>query len=699
MHPEVIRDRPGPCPKCGMALEPIVRSHADLTDQPNPELIDMTRRFWIGVGLGAPVFLLAMGDLVTSGALGRRLGLGLVNWIELVLATPVVLWCGLPFFQRMWASLVNASPNMFTLIGLGVGAAYGYSVVATVAPAIFPTGFQMGGVVETYFDTAVVITVLVLLGQVFELRARYRTSTAIRELLDLAPKTARVVRGDREEDAPLSAVQIGDVLRVRPGEKVPVDGVVLDGSSAVDEAMVTGESIPVEKRDGDRVIGATIATTGSFTMRAERVGEDTVLSQIVRMVSEAQRTRAPIQRLADRIAEYFVPAVVLSAVLTFVAWSAWGPAPRLAHGLVNGVAVLIIACPCALGLATPMAILVGTGQGAKAGVLIRDAEALELLGRVDTLVIDKTGTLTEGRPDVTTVESTSDLTENDLLQLAAAIERGSQHPLAAAIVTAAEARGLALAAVSDFRSTAGKGVVGTISGKHVALGSIQMLADQGIDAGILMRRADELRQDGQTVLAVAIDDRPAGLIAVADRIRPSTIEAVRLLKADGLRLMMLTGDNRVTATAIASKVGIEDVRAEVLPDDKREVIEQLLGEGRLVAMAGDGINDAPALARSTVGIAMGTGTDIAMESAGITLIKSDLRALLRARRLSRATLRNIRQNLFLAFVYNTLGIPIAAGALYPVFGLLISPIWASAAMTFSSLSVIGNSLRLRSVDL
>jgi Cu+-exporting ATPase len=699
MHPEVIRDRPGPCPKCGMALEPIVSSHADLADQPNPELIDMTRRFWIGVGLGAPVFLLAMGDMLTSGEFGRRLGLGWVNWIELVLATPVVLWCGRPFFERMWASFANASPNMFTLIGLGVGAAYGYSVVATVAPSIFPAGFRMGGVVETYFDTAVVITVLVLLGQVFELRARYRTSTAIRELLGLAPKTARVVRGDREEDVPLSAVQIGDVLRVRPGETVPVDGVVLDGASAVDESMVTGESIPVEKRYGDRLIGATIATTGSFTMRAERVGEDTVLAQIVRMVSEAQRTRAPIQRLADRIAEYFVPAVVLSAVLTFVAWSAWGPAPRLAHGLVNSVAVLIIACPCALGLATPMAILVGTGQGAKAGVLIRDAQALELLGRVDTLVIDKTGTLTEGRPDVTTVESTSDLTENDLLQLAAAVERGSQHPLAAAIVMAAEARGLALPAVSDFGSTAGKGVVGTISGKHVTLGSVQMLADHGIDSGILMRRADELRQDGQTVLAVAIDDRPAGLIAVADRIRLSTTEAVRLLRADGLRLMMLTGDNRVTATAIASKLGIEDVRAEVLPDDKRKVIEQLLAEGRLVAMAGDGINDAPALARATVGIAMGTGTDIAMESAGITLMKSDLRALLRARRLSRATLRNIRQNLFLAFVYNTVGIPIAAGALYPFFGLLISPIWASAAMTFSSLSVIGNSLRLRSVDL
>jgi Cu+-exporting ATPase len=682
-----------------MALEPIVSSHADVTDQPNPELIDMTRRFWTGAGLGAPVLLLAMGDMLTSGELGRRLGLGWVNWIELVLATPVVLWCGLPFFERMWASLVNASPNMFTLIGLGVGAAYGYSVVATAAPGIFPAGFRMDGVVETYFDTAVVITVLVLLGQVFELRARYRTSTAIRELLGLAPKTARVVGGDREEDVPLSAVQIGDVLRVRPGEKVPVDGVVLEGASAVDESMVTGESIPVEKRDGDRVIGATIATTGSFTMRADRVGEETVLAQIVRMVSEAQRTRAPIQRLADRIAEYFVPAVVLSAVLTFVAWSAWGPAPRLAHGLVNGVAVLIIACPCALGLATPMAILVGTGQGAKAGVLIRDAEALELLGRVDTLVIDKTGTLTEGRPNVTTVESTSDFTENDLLQLAAAVERGSQHPLAAAIVMAAEARGLALPAVADFRSTAGKGVVGTISGKHVALGSVQMLADHGINAGLLLRRADELRKDGQTVLVVAIDDRPAGLIAVADRIRPSTIEAVRLLKADGLRLMMLTGDNRITATAIASKLGIEDVRAEVLPDDKREVIEQLLGGGRLVAMAGDGINDAPALARATVGIAMGTGTDIAIESAGITLMKSDLRALLRARRLSRATLRNIRQNLFLAFVYNTVGIPIAAGALYPFFGLLISPIWASAAMTFSSLSVIGNSLRLRSVDL
>jgi len=697
MHPEVISDRPGACPKCGMALEPRV---VGLEDAPNPELVDMTRRFWIGVLLALPVFVLTMGDMLTGGSLTHRLGSSAVNWIELVLATPVVVWCGKPFFERMWASFVNVSPNMFTLIGIGVGAAYVFSAVATIAPRLFPEGFRMNGAAEapTYFDTAVVIVVLVLLGQVLELRARQRTGAAVRHLLGLAPKTARIVRGGREEDVPLASVQVGDRIRVRPGEKVPVDGTVVEGTCAVDEAMVTGEPIPVEKRPGDRVIGATIAHTGSIVMRADRIGRDTLLAQIVRMVGEAQRTRAPIQRLADVIAAYFVPAVVVSAVLTFIVWSAAGPPPRLAHALVNAVAVLIIACPCALGLATPMAIMVGTGRGAVAGVLIRDAEALELLGRVDVLVVDKTGTLTEGRPAVLAVEPAAGWAEQDLLRLAAAVERGSEHPLAAAVLAAADSRAIAVPPATDFSSATGKGVTARVEGRRVDLGSVEFVKP-GIAGSEIAGHADAMRRRGQTVLVVVVDGKVAGLIAVADPIRSTTPEALRALRADGLRILMLTGDHRMTAEAIASELGIDDVRAGVLPEQKREVIAELQRQGRLVAMAGDGINDAPALAQATVGIAMGTGTDIAIESAGITLVKGDLRGIVRARRLSRATLRNIRQNLFLAFVYNTLGVPIAAGVLYPFVGLLISPIWASAAMTLSSLSVIANALRLRRVPL
>jgi P-type Cu+ transporter len=696
MHPEVVSDRPGACPKCGMALEPRV---PDTADAPNPELVDMTRRFWIGAALGFPVFLLTMGDMLTAGAVTHRLGPTGVNWIELALATPVVVWCAKPFFERMWASFVNRSPNMFTLIGLGVGAAYLFSAAATIAPGLFPAGFRMNGAVETYFDTTVVIVVLVVLGQVLELRARHRTGAAIRHLLGLAPKTARIVRDGREEDVPLAHVQVGDLIRGRPGERIPVDGVVVDGAAAVDESMVTGESMPIERRPGDRVIGATVVTTGTIVMRADRVGSETVLAQIVRMVGEAQRTRAPIQRLADVVAAYFVPAVVVTAVLTFAAWTLWGPAPRLAHGLVNAVAVLIIACPCALGLATPMAIMVGTGQGAKAGVLIRDAEALELLGRVDTLIVDKTGTLTEGRPAVTAIDAAPGWAENDLLRLAASVERGSEHPLASAVLRAAEEHRVSIPQASDFASLAGKGVSARVEGRPVDVGSAEFMKSRGLDLGAAGGRADAMRQRGYTVLVVAVDGQVAGLIAASDPIRPSSAEAVKILMAEGLHLVMLTGDHRVTAEAVAAALGIQDVRADVLPEEKRAVVEELQRDGRLVAMAGDGINDAPALAQANVGIAMGTGTDIAIESAGITLVKGDLRGIVRARRLSRATLRNIRQNLFLAFVYNTLGVPIAAGILFPFFGLLISPIWASAAMTLSSLSVIANALRLRRVVL
>ena len=700
MDPEVESDRPGSCPKCGMALEPMVDdlSTAEI-DTPNPELVDMTRRFWIALVLATPVFLLTMGDMATGGALMHRLGTTRVNWAELVLATPVVLWCGWPFYQRMWASFVNASPNMFTLIGIGTGAAFLYSAVATLAPGLFPEGFRTHGGVDTYFDTAVVIAVLVLLGQVLELRARHRTGAAIRQLLGLAPKTARLVRDGREEDIAVDAVQRGDALRVRPGDKVPVDGVIADGEAAVDESMVTGESIPVDKGAGDRVIGGTIATNGTFIMKAERVGRETLLAQIVRMVGEAQRTRAPIQRLADQISAYFVPAVVLVAVVSFVAWSVWGPSPRFAHGLLSAVAVLIIACPCALGLATPMAIMVGTGRGAHAGVLVRNAEALEQLARVDVLLVDKTGTLTEGRPRVMAVEPSSGFLEDDVLRLAAGVERGSAHPLAGAVVAAAESRSLPIAAVARFMSTAGKGVSGLVEGHAVDLGTLDFLRELGVDTQPLVAAADRHRVSGQTVLSVAIDTRPAGVIAIADAIRASTPDAIRSLKADGLSIVMITGDNRATAEAIASQLGIDDVRAGVLPAGKREIVVDLQRRGHHVAMAGDGINDAPALAQASVGIAMGTGTDVAMESAGITLVRGDLQGIVRARRLSRATLGNIRQNLFLAFVYNALGVPLAAGVLYPFVGWLVSPIWASAAMTFSSLSVIANALRLRRVRL
>ena len=700
MHPEVITDKPGACPKCGMALEPMIDDvSAEVADAPNPELVDMTRRFWIGVVLGAPVFLLTMADMATGGAVMHRLGANVVNWIELALSIPVVLWCGKPFFERMWASFVNASPNMFTLIGIGTGAAFAYSAVATVAPGIFPEGFRTHGGVETYFDTAVVITVLVLLGQVLELRARHRTGAAIRHLLGLAPKTARIVRNGREEDVPLESVHRGDVLRVRPGEKVAVDGVVVDGEAAIDESMVTGESLPVTRRAGDKVIGATIAINGTLTMRAERVGRETLLAQIVKLVGEAQRTRAPIQRLADRISAYFVPAVVACAVVAFAAWSVWGPEPRLAHGLLAAVAVLIIACPCALGLATPMAIMVGTGRGAHAGVLIRNAEALEQLARVDVLIVDKTGTLTEGRPRVMAVDAAPGFDDADVLRLAAGVERGSAHPLATAVVAAAEARGLAIPAVSRFMSTTGKGVSGVVDGRAVDVGTYDYLSGIGVDVASLGAAAETHRRAGQTSLVVGVDGRAAGVIAVADAIRPTTPEAVAMLKAEGLRIVMLTGDNRATAQAIASQLGIEDVRAEVLPSDKRDVVAEFQRQGHLVAMAGDGVNDAPALAQATVGIAMGTGADIAMESAGITLVRGDLRGIVRARRLSRATLSNIKQNLFLAFVYNAIGVPVAAGVLYPIVGWLISPIWASAAMTLSSVSVITNALRLRRVDL
>jgi Cu+-exporting ATPase len=696
MHPEIVQDHPGACPKCGMALEPMTPT---LDEGPNPELVDMTRRLRIAAVLAAPVFFMAMADMVVGAGVGGRVDLRWTNWIGLALATPVVWWAGWPFFERGWASIVNRSPNMFTLIALGVGAAYLYSTAATLAPSLFPAGFQMHGTVETYFDTAVVITVLVLLGQVLELRARSRTSDAIKALLGLAPKMARRVQHGMEEDVPLAHVAVGDLLRVRPGEKIPVDGVVIEGRTSVDESMVTGEPIPVEKTSDARLTGGTVNGTGSVVMRAERVGGDTLLAQIVRMVSEAQRSRAPIQQLADRIAAWFVPAVVLVALLAFAAWSIWGPEPRLALALVSAVAVLIIACPCALGLATPMAIMVGTGRGAQAGVLIKNAEALERLEGVDTVVVDKTGTLTEGRPTLSDVIAATGFTDRDVLRFAAGIEQASEHPLAAAIVAGARARGVDVPRASDFESLTGQGVVGHVEGRAVALGNAALMRDQHVDVGATEPRADELRREGATVMFVAIDGQAAGLLVVADPIKASTPEAIRMLHREGLRIVMLTGDNRTTAEAVARRLGLDDVRADVLPAQKREIVQQLQREGRRVAMAGDGINDAPALAEAAVGIAMGTGTDVAMESAGITLVKGDLRGIARARRLSRATMRNVRQNLFLAFVYNAIGVPVAAGVLYPFIGLLISPIWASAAMTLSSVSVIGNALRLRRTDL
>ena len=695
MHPEIVRDAPGSCPICGMALEPRTVS---LEDQPNPELVDMTRRLWIAAVLALPVFLLAMGDMVLGMGLGGRIDMRLTNGIGLLFATPVVLWAGWPFFERGWASIVNRSPNMFTLIAMGVGAAFLFSAAGTLAPGIFPDGFRIHGVVETYFDTAVVITVLVLLGQVLELRARSRTSAAIKQLLGLAPNTARVIRNGREEDIPLQHVVVGDTIRVRPGERIPVDGAVIEGRSSVDESMVTGESMPVEKEPGSRVTGGTINGTGSVMMRAERVGADTLLAQIVRMVSEAQRSRAPIQRLADRVAAFFVPAVVLVAILAFAAWAAWGPAPRLAHALVSAVAVLIIACPCALGLATPMAIMVGTGRGATAGVLIRNAEALERLAAVDTLIVDKTGTLTEGKPKLVTVHPHG-VTERDLLHAAASLERASEHPLAAAIVGGASMRGIEPAEPRAFESLTGRGVVGDVEGRSVALGNETLMRERRIDVSSLLDAAEALRGEGQTVMFVAIDGVAAGFLGVADPIKDSTAEAIALLHNERLRIVMVTGDTETTAQAVARKLGLDDVRADVQPDQKRQIVQELQRGGRTVAMAGDGVNDAPALAEAAVGIAMGTGTDVAIESAGVTLLSGDLRGIARARRLSRATVRNIRQNLFLAFVYNAVGVPVAAGALYPFLGVLISPIWASAAMTFSSVSVIGNALRLRRIEL
>ena len=696
MHPEIVRDAPGACPICGMALEPTMPS---LDEGPNPELVDMSRRFRIAAALALPVFVLAMGDMVFGMGLGGRIDARWANWIGLVLSTPVVWWAGWPFFERGWASIVNRSPNMFTLIALGVGSAYLYSAAATLTPGLFPAGFQMHGVVETYFDTAAVITVLVLLGQVLELRARSRTSAAIKALLGLAPKTARRLRNGSEEDVPLAHVMVNDLLRIRPGEKVPVDGIVVEGHTSIDESMVTGEPVPVEKSAGERVTGGTVNGTGTLVIRAERVGNDTLLAQIVRMVSEAQRSRAPIQKLADRIAASFVPAVVAVALLSFAAWAMWGPEPRFALALVSAIAVLIIACPCALGLATPMAIMVGTGRGAEAGVLIKNAEALERLERVDTVVVDKTGTLTVGKPKLAGVIPADGFTENEVLRLVAGLEQGSEHPLAAAIVAGARDRGMPILAASGFESHTGKGVTGAVAGQRVALGNVALMQDLDVDVGALASRADALRQDGWTVMFMAIDGRPAGLVGVVDPIKESAAEAIELLHREGLRIVMITGDNRITADAVARRLPLDEVYADVLPARKREVVRQLQRKGRSVAMAGDGINDAPALAEAAVGIAMGTGTDVAMESAGITLVKGDLRGIARARRLSRATMRNVRQNLFLAFVYNALGVPVAAGVLYPILDLLISPIWASAAMTLSSVSVIGNALRLRNVEL
>ncbi|WJW74272.1 heavy metal translocating P-type ATPase [Thiohalobacter sp. IOR34] len=693
MHPEVVQDHPGSCPKCGMALEP--RTVA--AEEKNEELEDMTRRFWVSAVLATPVFLLAMTADLAPDWLPGGLSMQAVQWIECLLATPVVLWGGWPFFVRFWQSLKTWNLNMFTLIGLGVGVAWLYSMVALLLPDIFPpTMRHEDGTVAVYFEAAAVITALVLLGQVLELRARSRTNAAIKMLLGLAPKTARIVREDgREEDISLDQVQPGDVLRVRPGEKVPVDGTVIEGESSVDESMVTGEPMPVTKRAGDPLIGATVNSTGSLLMRAEKVGSDTLLAQIVQMVAEAQRSRAPIQKLADQVSSYFVPTVVAVAVLAFVVWGLWGPEPRLAHAMVNAVAVLIIACPCALGLATPMSIMVGTGKGATMGVLIKNAEALELMEKVDTLVVDKTGTLTEGRPELVTVEPAAGLDEAEALRLAASLERASEHPLAEAIVRGAEARGVTLAAVTDFESLTGRGVVGAVDGRRVAVGNHKLLKELGIEAGDLPQRADALRGEGQTVMLLAVDGQAGGLLGVADPIKDSTPEAIRELHAEGLSVVMLTGDSRTTAEAVAHKLGIDRVEAEVLPDQKAEVVKQLQAEGRIVAMAGDGINDAPALAQAQVGIAMGTGTDVAMESAGVTLVKGDLRGIVRARRLSRMVMRNIRQNLFFAFVYNSLGVPVAAGVLYPVFGLLLSPIIAATAMSFSSVSVIANALRLR----
>ncbi|MDE3202425.1 MAG: heavy metal translocating P-type ATPase [Acidobacteriota bacterium] len=696
MHPEIVRSEPGSCPICGMALEP---RQVTLTET-NPELADMSRRFWISVVLALPLLAVMVSELLPSMPLQHLFSGTTRAWIELALATPAVLWCGFPFFERAWQSLIHRSPNMFTLIGLGTVSAYLYSLIATVAPAIFPASIRgASGEIGLYFEPAVVIIALVLLGQVLELRARSQTSSAIRALLGLAPKMARRLdEAGGETDVPLDQVQPEDRLRVRPGEKIPVDGVVLEGRSSVDESMITGESMPVEKDLGARLTAGTVNGTRGLVMRAERVGKDTLLAQIVRMVSEAQRSRAPIQRLADKVSSYFVPAVILVAVITFVVWLSIGPPPRFAHALVNAVAVLIVACPCALGLATPMAVMVGTGRGAHGGVLIRNAEALETFRKVNTLIVDKTGTLTEGKPQVSTVFALPDFTEAEILSQVGSIERSSEHPLGAAIVDAALGRGIELIDAQEFESVTGKGIVGKIEGKPIAIGSAEFLLTQGVDTALLNERAESLRKDGQTVMFVSVGEKPAGLIAVSDPIKASTLDVIGELKKAGLNVIMVTGDNRTTAQAVASKLGIA-FEADVLPERKAEVVKAHQQKGEIVAMAGDGVNDAPALAQADVGIAMGTGTDVAMEAGGITLLNGDLHAILRARHLSIATMRNIRQNLFFAFIYNAIGVPIAAGVLFPFFGLLLNPMIAAAAMSFSSVSVITNALRLRAVKL
>jgi Cu+-exporting ATPase len=695
MHPQIRQIGPGSCPICGMALEPELAA----TSEGSPELNEMSRRFWISLALAAPVVALEMGRHIAD--LHMLIGQRASGWIQLVLATPIVLWGGRPFFARGWQSLVTRNLNMFTLIAMGTGVAWLYSVVALVFPGVFPPGFRApDGTVAVYFEAAAVITVLVLLGQVLELRAREQTSGAIRALLDLSPKTARRLHADgREEEVSLDLISVGDRLRVRPGEKVPVDGEVIEGRSSVDESLITGESMPVTKNIRDKLIAGTINTTGSLVMRAEKVGRDTMLARIVQMVAAAQRSRAPIQRLADRVSGWFVPAVIVVAVIAFAAWAMFGPEPRYAYGLVAAVTVLIIACPCALGLATPMSIMVGVGRGAQAGVLIKNAEALERMEKIDTLVVDKTGTLTEGKPKVVAIATAAGYDENEVLRLAASVEKASEHPLALAMVTAAQERGLPLAQVSGFDAPTGKGVIGTIAGHRIALGNAGFLKELGIDTASVASQAERLRRDAATAIFAAVDDRIAGVIAIADPVKATTPDALKSLTREGVRLVMLTGDNRTTAEAVAKRLGIAHVEAEVLPDQKSGVVEMLRAEGRIVAMAGDGVNDAPALAAADVGIAMGTGTDVAIESAGITLLKGDLTGIVRARRLSQATMRNIRQNLLLAFVYNAAGVPIAAGALYPLFGILLSPVVAAAAMSLSSVSVVGNSLRLRRLKL
>ncbi|XCB20263.1 copper-translocating P-type ATPase (plasmid) [Tunturibacter gelidoferens] len=696
MHPQIVRDRPGNCPICGMALEP----RDVVANETNPELVDMTRRFWISVALTLPLLAVMVSDILPGHPLQHLLAGRLLGWLEFAIATPVVLWAGWPFFERGWESVVHRSPNMFTLIAIGAGSAYLYSVVAVVAPGIFPATFRdMSGNLGLYFEAAAVITVLVLLGQVLELKARSQTSSAIKALLGLAPKTARRISADgKEADVALSEIQVGDLIRVRPGEKVPTDGSVTEGRSSVDESMVSGEPIPVEKIVDAKVVGGTINATGSFVMKAERVGADTLLAQIVKMVSEAQRTRAPIQRLADTVASYFVPAVLVSSAITFAVWAIFGPQPHYAHAIVNAVAVLIIACPCALGLATPMSIMVGTGRGAGEGILIRNAEALEIFEKVDTLVVDKTGTLTEGKPRLTAVIPSEGFDENQLLQSVASLEKASEHPLAAAIIAGAKEKNIELIAVADFQSITGKGVNGTLLGKRLSIGNASLMQDLGAKVESLKERAEGLQKEGQTVMFIASDGHFAGLVAVADPIKDSARDAIRELKESGIKVIMVTGDNHTTAAAVAQKLGI-DFEADVLPDKKAEVVKKLQSQGATVAMAGDGVNDAPALAQAQVGIAMGTGTDVAMETGGITLVKGDLRGIVKARRLSQRTMSNIRQNLFFAFIYNALGVPLAAGVLYPVFHLLLNPMIAAAAMSFSSVSVIANALRLRSIKL